>query len=47
MYPSDLFVTVKLPAAVVRRFKSRTAPRTPTARVRFDERVNGINTPAS
>ena len=32
MYPSDLFVTVKLPAAVVRRFKSRTATRTPTAR---------------
>ena len=24
MYPSDLFVTVKLPAAVVRRFKRRT-----------------------
>ena len=32
VYPSDLFVRVKLPAAVVRRFKSRTAARTPTAR---------------
>jgi hypothetical protein len=27
MYPSDLFVLVKLPAAVVRRFKRRTAAR--------------------
>ena len=31
MYPSDLFVPVKLPAAVVRRFKSRTAARPSTA----------------
>ena len=32
VYPSDLFVTVKLPAAVVRRFKRRTAARPSTAR---------------
>jgi hypothetical protein len=32
MYPSDLFVRVKLPADVVRRFKRRTEARTPTAR---------------
>ena len=32
MYPSDLFVPVKLPAAVVRRFKRRTAARPSTAR---------------
>jgi hypothetical protein len=31
MYPSDLFVPVKLPAAVVRRFKKRTHG-TPAAR---------------
>ena len=31
MYPSDLFVPVKLPAAVVRRFKRRTAARPSTA----------------
>lgn len=32
MYPSDLFVPVKLPAAVVRRFKRRSAARPSTAR---------------
>jgi hypothetical protein len=32
MYPSGLFVPVKLPAAVVRRFKRRTAARPSTAR---------------
>ncbi len=32
MYPSDLLVSVKLPAAVVRRFKKRTHARTPAAR---------------
>lgn len=32
MYPSDLFVPVKLPAAVVRRLRRRTDPRTPAAR---------------
>jgi hypothetical protein len=32
MYPSDLFVPVKLPAAVVRRFTKRTHARTPAAR---------------
>jgi hypothetical protein len=32
MYPSDLFVRVKLPAAVVRRFKRRTQARTRPAR---------------
>jgi hypothetical protein len=32
VYPSDLFVPVRLPAAVVQRFKSRTAARTPTTR---------------
>ena len=32
IYPSDLFVPVKLPAAVVRRFKRRTQARTPAAR---------------
>jgi hypothetical protein len=32
MYPSDLFVTVRLPAAVVRRFKKPTAARPSTAR---------------
>ena len=32
IYPSDLFVPVKLPAAVVRRFRIRTQARTPTAR---------------
>jgi hypothetical protein len=32
VYPSDLFVPVKLPAAVIRRFKRRTAARTPAAR---------------
>ena len=32
MYPSDLFVPVKLPAAVVRRFKRRTAVGPSTAR---------------
>ena len=32
MYPSNLFVAVKLPAAVVRRFKKRTHARTPAAR---------------
>ena len=32
MYPSELFVPVKLPAAVVRRFKRRTAARPSTAR---------------
>ncbi len=32
MYSSDLFVPVKLPAAVVRRFKRRTAARPSAAR---------------
>jgi hypothetical protein len=32
IYPSDLFVSVKLPAAVVRRLKKRAAARTPAAR---------------
>ena len=32
MYPSDLFVPVKLPAAVVRRFKRRIAVKPSTAR---------------
>ena len=32
IYPSDLFVAVKLPAAVVRRFKRRTATRPPATR---------------
>jgi hypothetical protein len=32
MYPSDLFVPVKLPADVVRRFKRRTQARVPPAR---------------
>ena len=32
MYPSDLFVSVKLPAAVVRRLKKRTDARTPAVR---------------
>ncbi len=32
MYPSDLFVPVKLPAAVVRRLKQRADARTPAAR---------------
>ena len=32
MYPSDLFVTVKLPAAVVRRFKRRTEPKRSSGR---------------
>ena len=32
MYPSDLFVPVKLPAAVVRRLKKRTDARTPAVR---------------
>jgi hypothetical protein len=31
LYPSDLFVAVKLPAAVVRRFKRRTPARPSTA----------------
>jgi len=31
MYPSDLFVPLKLPAAVVRRFTERTAARLSTA----------------
>ncbi len=31
MYPSDLFVRVKLPAAVARRFKRRTAAGPSTA----------------
>jgi hypothetical protein len=31
VYPSDLFVPVKLPAAVIRRFKRRTAARRSTA----------------
>jgi hypothetical protein len=35
MYSSDLFVPVKLPAAVVRRFKMRTAARPSTARRRI------------
>jgi hypothetical protein len=30
VYPSDLFVPVKLPAAVVRRFKRRAQAQTPT-----------------
>jgi hypothetical protein len=32
MYPSDLFVPVKLPAAVIRRFKRPAQARTPAAR---------------
>ena len=32
VYPSDLFVPVKLPAAVVRRFKRRTEAKTSTTR---------------
>ena len=32
IYPSDLFVSVKLPAAVVRRFKRRVAAKPSTAR---------------
>jgi hypothetical protein len=32
MYPSELFVPVKLPAAVIRRFKRRTQATTPAAR---------------
>ena len=32
MYPSDLFVPVKLPAAVARRLRRRTEARTPTPR---------------
>jgi hypothetical protein len=32
MYSSDLFVPVKLPAAVIRRFKRRAQARTPAAR---------------
>jgi hypothetical protein len=32
MYPSDLFVLVKLPAAVIRRFKRRTHPTSVAAR---------------
>ena len=32
MYPSDWFVPVKLPAAVVRRLKNRTDARKPAAR---------------
>jgi hypothetical protein len=32
IYPSDLFVPVKLPAAVVRRFKRRPAARPSTVR---------------
>jgi hypothetical protein len=32
MYPSGLFVPVKLPAAVVRRFKRRTEAKTSTTR---------------
>ena len=32
MYPSDLFVRVKLPPAVARRFKKRIHARTPAAR---------------
>ena len=32
MYPSDLFVPVKLPAAVVRRFQRGTERRTATTR---------------
>jgi hypothetical protein len=32
IYPCDLFVAVKLPAAVVRRFRSRTKATTPAAR---------------
>ena len=35
MYPADLFVPVKLPAAVVRRFKKRPRAGPSTAR-RFD-----------
>lgn len=32
MYPSELFVPVKLPAAVIRRFKRRIQATTPAAR---------------
>jgi hypothetical protein len=32
VYPSDLFVPVKLPAAVVRRLRHRAESRTPPAR---------------
>lgn len=32
IYPADLFVPVKLPAAVARRLRTRTAAKTPTAR---------------
>jgi hypothetical protein len=32
IYPSDLFVPVKLPAAVVRRLRKRTSAKTPTVR---------------
>jgi hypothetical protein len=32
IYPSDLFVPVKLPTAVVRRLRRRTDAKTPTAR---------------
>ena len=32
IYPSDLFVAVKLPAAVARRLRSRTKATTPAAR---------------
>jgi hypothetical protein len=32
VYPSDLFVPVKLPAAVVRRFKRRTETSPPATR---------------
>lgn len=32
LYPSALFVPVKLPAAVVRRLRTRTDAKTPTAR---------------
>jgi hypothetical protein len=32
LYPSDLFVPVKLPAAVVRRLRARTAAKTQTSR---------------
>jgi hypothetical protein len=32
IYPSDLFVAIKLPAAVARRLRSRTKATTPAAR---------------
>jgi len=32
VYPADLFVPVKLPAAVVRRFRGRTDPKATAAR---------------